>query len=349
MSSGMRRVRRDARQTLPTVSTSKSAPRLFSSASKRGNGNLGTQVNNSFSSDYSANDKEKKPLARNMAPIRGDEKDVTIEVVEDFNHSQHAKEIMSANSSSFNPNSRNSISELRKQHKIGLIAKGLGAFALMTFVATQVFGSGSEIDDVAYRKSMSNIVAQDHDADYNPMFHELDKKAIKARGYKKENDDIFNVPMGNSKTKPIDSKQDVFVLKEGGVTKTMSNEKKLNTKDESEDEPSLDFNADTNLKYVRSNKSKKNRENRDKSPKLSGGVTNSFTVKALPDIPDALGNFADFSSKVDMENDVPFFWDIHLGGGTVVEHIFGKCHNLLQASEMGIQHDINDAGFDEVR
>lgn len=92
-------------------------------------------------------------------------------------------------------------------------------------------------------------------------------------------------------------------------------------------------------------------------------ISNKEHHMQILELPAAYGNFADitapFSKKktdsVDSLSsdvfDIPFFWDIHLNGGTIVEHVFGKCYKLLQASEIGMQHPIanknNAAGFDE--
>lgn len=53
-------------------------------------------------------------------------------------------------------------------------------------------------------------------------------------------------------------------------------------------------------------------------------------------LPEAFDHFVDLSVVFDAERHVPFFWDVHLGGGTVVEHALGKCLRFVQASEMGV-------------
>lgn len=38
-----------------------------------------------------------------------------------------------------------------------------------------------------------------------------------------------------------------------------------------------------------------------------------------------------------VNNDTPYFWDVHFSGESVAEYIFSACHGLIQACEMGIR------------
>ena len=81
---------------------------------------------------------------------------------------------------------------------------------------------------------------------------------------------------------------------------------------------------------------------------MSGGIKSTFVVRSIPDIPDLLESFADVTYPVNLKGDFPFYWDILLGGGTLIKHIFGKCLNFTQASEIGMHQTDKSAEFDKV-
>ena len=392
----MRRVRRDT--TLPSVSTSKSAPRLFSSSTRNGaHQRYSNNSNKSVSSDRSLNGKEKS-LTRKMNPLNEVDREVSIDVVNTFNENKHTEDLMSLRSALLNVQNRNSINEIRKQYKMGIYAKGFFLCTLIVFVMTQIVsftrGFGTREKDMSHfqiKQDVSNLMMEDEklkdvlktnnelsntqqtniEQGGEDSSNSIEKSVVtKASIQLKGNDDIKKSGMSDKMIKDYtatleDKNLIPKVLKTTTILSTDNKLKKKKVKVLKEDQHQSDndeintgnkSNENVNDKKQRIRRKKKHSSNTTKkvktsqknkeAPKLTGGA--SLSVKFIPDIPEALGNFADISSKVNLKNDMPFYWDIHLGGGTVVEHIFGKCHKLLQASEMGVTHDMNDSKLNKV-
>jgi hypothetical protein len=57
---------------------------------------------------------------------------------------------------------------------------------------------------------------------------------------------------------------------------------------------------------------------------------------------------ADMSRTYNPKHEVPFFWDIHFSGATVVRNVFTRCFKIVQANENGMrQPNYNDEVSDD--
>jgi len=377
MSSGMRRVRKDSRPKpkLPSATTSKAAPRLFTSSSRRNdmkknNPKLFLPIyhNDTDSNAPSHTSKERKPLltARTLKTSKDDngnhasydkyhhqaqlpsnqEREVTIEFMDDYNDVHKASDIMSFQSfgQSLVFKSRKSIYEIRKQYLLNQWGK-LCAIVLIGMILLS-----KSWDALTHNSSSSSSLTKEPNLGVKVVYDKGPlNDSIRHNPIEKEVIEIATATSNvneNEKSQKLSSAENL-------IENIVNEEKTKSKQSKIYDAPtsSADKNTPTSTQKIQKKKKKKKKtqeQNLKEVPKLSGGVQNSFSMTIIPDIPKELGNFADISSEVNLENDKPFFWDIHLAGGTVVEHIFGKCLNLLQASELGIQHDFDDARFDEV-
>lgn len=274
------------------------------------------------------------------------EREVTIEFMDDYNDVHKASDIMSFQSfgQSLVFKSRKSIYEIRKQYLLNQWGK-LCAIVLIGMILLS-----KSWDALTHNSSSSSSLTKEPNLGVKVVYDKGPlNDSIRHNPIEKEVMDIATATSNvneNEKSQKLSSAENL-------IENIVNEEKTKSKQSKIYDAPtsSADKNTPTSTQKIQKKKKKKKKtqeQNLKEVPKLSGGVQNSFSMTIIPDIPKELGNFADISSEVNLENDKPFFWDIHLAGGTVVEHIFGKCLNLLQASELGIQHDFDDARFDEV-